>query len=320
MPTFLVTPRMSPALRHRIEASVRADLRQRTLFPNRGRGRVYLRIALASAALGLAVFLVLTYRQSRREVEDKRLAILAEYRALEDSVSEKIRARPWRKVPQRVGGRNLNFTFDNDFDKLLSGPFLYIRADARDLENEASALDAARESGVDALASCLVAPPANLKESTLLRAIGQAPPAGRVSSFADLLSALEFFESSFEKQVRTATQMQELERLAGRLKRDSLKRGLAALQADVLVVAIDQPKQSGTLSDFDGEAPHDLVLRVFNLAREVELVWHEQRHVDPAWISAKSRLAYSRPLDSCRLAYELRLSPGLGNAPPGDRP
>jgi hypothetical protein len=318
MPTFLVTPRMPPALRRRIHESVRLDLRQRTLFPNRGRGRMVLRIALAGAALGLAVFLVLTYRQSRREVEDKRQAILAEYRRLEASVPEDTRTRAWRKLPgllstQRRSVRSdyeYNHGLEGHLNDLLQRTFVYIRADAQELDSPASALDAARESSVDALASCLVTPPTNLKESTLLRAIGQAPPADRVLSFADLLHALEFFETTFEKEVRTATQMQELERLARRLEREELQRGLIALRAPLLVVAIDQPKQSGIVSDFDGEAPHDIVLRVFDLWEGAALVWHEQRSVDPAWISAKSRLAYSRPLDSCKLAYELRQPPG----------
>jgi hypothetical protein len=312
MPTFLVTPRMPPALRRRIQESVCRDLRQRTLFPNRGRGRVYVRIALAGAVVALSVFLVLTYRQSRREVEEKRQAILAEYRALEASVSENARALSWRKLPEVIIKRDLSVGYgwgNYKLDDLFQRTFVYIRADAHELGNPANALDAARESSVDALATCLVTPPANLKESTLLRAIGQAPPAGRVLSFGDLLHAMEFFESSFEKEVRTATQMQELERLARRLQREDLRRGLIALRAPLLVVAIDYPKQSGVVSDFDGEAPHEIVLRVFDLWERSALVWQERRHVDPAWISAKSRLAYSRPLDSCRLAYELRHAP-----------
>jgi len=301
MPTFLTTPRMSPALRQRVQASVRSDLRQRMLFPHQGRGRVYLRIALGLAAVGLAAFLAITYRQSRREGEEKRAALLAQYHALEASLPKGPR---WQNLPARVGQPDLAPGEQYELDQVLRSPLLYLRGDAKDLGSAGGALDAARDSSVDALASCLVMPPQNLRESTLLRAIGQAPPAESVSSFADALSALEFFESTFEEEVSTATQMQELERLARRLSRDALQRGLVALRARFLLVAIDQAKAAGVVSDFDGEAPHDIVLRVIDLWT-AQLVWQAQRSVDPAWISAKSRLAYSRPLDSCRLSFEL---------------
>jgi hypothetical protein len=301
MPTFLTTPRMSPELRARVQASVRADLRQRTLFPERGRGRVYLRLALGVAAVGLSIFLVVTYRQSRHEVEEKRTAILANYHALAASLPRGIR---WQDLPSRAGQARLQADGHYDLDELLQSPLLYLRGDAKDLGSAGSALDVARDASVDALASCLLTPPQNLRESTLLRAIGQAPPADRVSSFADALSALEFFESTFARDVRTATQMQELERLAGRLNREAFQRGLVALRARFLLVVIDQAKAAGVISDFDGEAPHDVVLRAIDL-KTARVVWQEQRPVDPAWISAKSRLAYSRPLDSCRLAFEL---------------
>src|SRR6478736_509572 len=305
MPTFLVTSRMSKELRARVEASVQADLRQRTLFPNRARRSGYLRVLLGLCAVALGVFLVTTYRQSRLEVEERRGKILVQYRRMKAAIPGSARAHLQDLARQMTAvGTSAE---DGALQEFLARPFLYVRAERRELERKAEVLGVARESSVDALATCLVTPPANLRESTLLRAIGRAPVPDRVFAFGEALDALDFFDSSFEGEVKSAQHMQELERYASRLQRDALARGLGALSAKVLLFVVDEPKASGVVSDFDGEAPHDVALRIFDV-ESGRVLWQYRSPVDPAWISDKSRLAYSRPLDSCRLAHEL-LSP-----------
>jgi hypothetical protein len=313
MPTLLVTKRMSKELRARVEAAVRADLRQRTLFPNRARRFRYLRVLLGLCAIALTVFLVVTYRQSRREVEERRAQILVQYGRMKAQVPGGARAH-LQDLARLLSGPAAPAA-NGALPELLARPSLYVRAERRELERKANVLDVARESAVDALATCLVTPPVNLRESTLLRAIGRAPAPDRVFAFGEALETLDFFDSNFQREVETAQHMQELERLASRLQRDSLTRGLGALEARVLLSVVDEPKASGVISDFDGEAPHDVVLTIFEVESGLVL-WQSSTPVDPAWISEKSRLSFSRPLDSCRLAFELLdRAPAASTAP-----
>jgi len=299
---------MPSALRQRIQAAVDADLRQRTLFPKRTAGRKYVRTLLGLASVGLLIVLIATYRQSRREVEHARGATLSAYdqRAVASQVKRPAvagltRALEGLKGPandwQDVGGRE-------DLASLVQRRLLYVRGDARELEKLGGAQAIAAESGLDALATCLVSPPANLRESTLLRRIGQVAAGDRLYALSEALLALEFFDSDFRERVRTAEHMQELQRLAARLERPTLLRSIAALDADVLLVAIDEPPPAGVVTDFDGEAAHHLRLVALEVASG-RVLFKRRARVDPSWISEKSRLAYSRALDSCRLAYEL---------------
>jgi hypothetical protein len=181
---------------------------------------------------------------------------------------------------------------------------LYVRADARSLPHLAGARASARDSSLDALAICLVAPPANLRESTLLRAIARKPPGGRIHALSEALMALDFLASSFPAEVRNAQHMQELRHLDARLRRPDVQDATSALDAEVLFVVFDEEKAPGTIADFDGEATHDLRMVAIEIASGKPL-WRRRAHVDPSWISDKSRLAYSRALDSCKLICEL---------------
>jgi hypothetical protein len=68
---------------------------------------------------------------------------------------------------------------------------------------------------------------------------------------------------------------------------------------------LDEPKAPSLASDFDGEAEHHLIAGMLDL-KTGDHVFRLRRLVSPEWISEKSRLSYSRELDSCRLAHEIR--------------
>jgi len=311
MPSFLITSTMPKALRLRVEASLEADLRQRTLFPGRSRPRKYLRALLALAVLGLAVMLVVTYRQSRREVEQKRAAILAEYQKATGALppSKRRSVRALAEGLGRIAHTSGPWSDVGDHEQLgalMDRRLLYVRGDAERIEK--SSLDIARESTLDALAICLAVPPANLRESTLLRAMSRVPSESQLHALSEALAGGDFLGSGFVTQTNLAKHMQQLERLAARLQNPALARALGALEAEVLLLVVDEPKAAGVVSDFDGEAPHTLRLWMVDLASG-RVVWQRRAQVDPGWISEKSRLAYSRALDSCRLAFELRQPP-----------
>lgn len=310
MPSLLVNSSMPKALRTRIETALVSDLRQRTLFPGRGRARKYIRAVLALASIALSWTLVVTYRQSRREVEQKRSATLSSYQRLAATADTATRARiasARERIAQLGAAKNgwSEVGGHAEVAALAGRPLLYLRADAHTLQRPSGSEAAARDSEVDALAACLVTPPANLRESTLLRAIGKSAPKGHVHALSEALAALDFFDSNFAEQVRSAEHMQELEHLATRLTRPTLEQAVLSLRAEVLLVVIDEPKAEGVVSDFDGEAAHAIRLAAIDLA-SARVIWQHRAEVDPAWISDKSRLAYSRALNGCRLAYDLR--------------
>lgn len=308
MPSFLSTSSMPPALRARIEAALVADLRQRTLFPQRRTIRKVVRVTLALASVGLVWLLVTTYRQSRLEVERQRVVTLTAFQRL-DSVSpiqkSRIAALDDALVKLATPAQPEADLGDAATLAALSRRrLLYVRGDARSLPHLAGARASARDSSLDALAICLVAPPANLRESTLLRAISRKPPGGRIHALSEALMALDFLGSTFPEEVRNAQHMQELRHLDARLRRPALQDATSALDAEVLFVVLDEEKAPGTVADFDGEASHDLRMYAIEIASGKTL-WRRRAHVDPSWISDKSRLAYSRALDSCKLACEL---------------
>lgn len=308
MPTFLVTSRMPKPLRARIEAALVADLRQRTLFPGRRGVRKVVRVLLAVGLSALVWVLVTTYRQSRREVEAQRSVTLAEFARLRASVDATRQARLTAILsalpPLAMAEAAPDVGDARALVELVERPLLYVRGDVRPFSNQDGALALARDSSIDALALCLVMPPANLKESTLLRAIGRAPPPGRIHALSEALLGLDFLSSNFADEVRTAEHMQQLQHLEARVRRPSLQGAVLALQAEVLLVVIDEAKQAGVVADFDGEASHHVRLVALEIASG-QTLWRRRVHVDPSWISDKSRLAYSRALDSCKLAYEL---------------
>jgi hypothetical protein len=308
MPSFLTTSSMPPALRARIEAALVADLRQRTLFPKRRTFRKVVRVALALASVGLVWLLVTTYRQSRLEVERQRAVTLAAFQRIDFvSAAQKSRIAALGDALVNLAvpaGPEADLGNSKTLASLSARRLLYVRGDARSLPRLAGARASARDSSLDAFAICLVAPPANLRESTLLRAIARKPPGGRVHALSEALMALDFLGSSFPEEVRNAQHMQELRHLDARLRRPALQEALSALDAEVLFVVLDEEKAPGSVADFDGEASHDLRMHAIEIASGKTL-WRKRAHVDPSWISDKSRLAYSRALDSCRLACEL---------------
>ena len=309
MPTFLTTNRMPAALRARIETALLADLRQRTLFPHRRSVRKVIRAALVVASVALVWGLVATYRQSRREVERQRSATLVAFQRLDSSVPS---ARKHRLAELSEALVVLSAPSEAEADigdaatlaRLSERPLLYVRGDARSFSTPAAAQATARDSSLDALAICLVVPPANLKESTLLRAIARVPPHGRIHALSDALAALDFLSSSFRRDVQTAEHMQQLQHLDARLRQATLQHATSALNAEVLFAVVDEAKAPGVIADFDGEAAHELRMYAIDI-QTGRTLWRRRAHVDPSWISDKSRLAYSRALDSCKLGCEL---------------
>lgn len=319
MPSFLVTEKMNPALAQRVQASLAGDARTRDRSGRTRRVRVWARLLTAAGIATLAAFLLSTYRQSRREVEIARQQLVLQWaeerpersvdevewlRRVEDLVLDEARGDP---SDFAVAG------LANRLDELMKGGVVYLRSSLRDATARTALRAAASESVPDAFALCLTRPPSTRDETGLLRHLGTAatnstaPTNGsqRVHSIAAVYARAEFLNSNFIEQVKTTHHMSQLDDLAARWDAAPLRAGRDAARARVFVYVIDEPVPSGAEEDFDGEGPHHMRFGLVDLD-DFQLLWRARREVSPDWISDKSRLSFSRPLDSCRLALDLR--------------
>jgi hypothetical protein len=196
------------------------------------------------------------------------------------------------------------------FDALWSRPVVYVRGPLRGFLTDADRRQTNREVVADALIRCLIVPPPSIKESELLRHLGRIyQPARFVGKFYDfepVHAAFSFLDAGFfARALADAERMKEVVSLGRELERAHLSRAAQARHVELFVLALDEPKNRGAVADFDGEAEHFIRLIAVDLSTP-RVWWRVRRQVDPQWLSEKSRLAYSRELDSCRLAWELR--------------
>lgn len=327
MPTFLVTSKMDPALAERIQQSLRGDGASRQRRPGRRIPlRALVQLALAVAIVSLGVFLLGSYRQSRTEVELARRQLSQKFHQLERLYSPTQQQRIRRltgllleasqkDLPERIAPQ---LSGPGDLASLLEKPALYLRASAPDLQTDRLLKETAQSAELDAFYVCLRAQPESESETVLLRTLGSANghlSDGSVFGFGTVLELEDFLNSDFLDDVTRAEHMSELVKLESHLERKNLKRKAEALTAENLIYVIDEPLQSGQKSDFDGEGPHAIRLGIVAIESGIPLL-RLRREVSPEWISEKSRLSFSRPLDSCKLAYELYQELGSNKAEP----
>ncbi len=318
MPTLLTTSRMSPELRARIAQSLHSDARSRAGGQSPLRGARLLRIMIFVGVLGLAVGLFVSFKTSRKEFHEAHASLLARYRhetAFFDRdyskrlalIDEFLRESP-ENYPGDTADPNITQSASRLTD-LLSGPIVAVRGPLGSFNKESARRSTFGDGGPDSLVRCLLTPPEDIKESTILRHLGTIyePKTfrDRFVNLDDAFKGRSFVESDFEARLRAASLMRELAGLEATLDTAPLAAARTFSEARMLVYVFDEPKPRGVPSDFDGEAEHFVRVGVLDLSSGRE-IYRVRRRVDPDWISAKSRLAYSRQLDSCRLAYELR--------------
>lgn len=321
MPTFLTTPRMSPELRRRIERSVSQPAGTERFARGRTPTTVAaLRLLIALGVAGVLGVLAFTFAQSRREVSEKQRELTSRALRAERSLSAEARARlekvdAWitRVVESpdaafREEKVSLGWRGEASRRALLEAPFFYLRGDVAQLRGAEGRRAILAEASVDAFPGCLVSPPDSDKESVLLRKIGRRAP-DQVVPALEAQALLDFSATRFNAEVRAAEHMHQLRDLDLRLGRERIShaRGSKAATRFFLLV-VDEPKAQDKPSDFDGEAPHHMRIVFLDLETGEEHL-SVRRKVDPAWISDKSRLSFSRALDSCKLARELHAGP-----------
>ncbi len=318
MGTFLVTAKMSPALRARVEAAVRGK--------RVDRHRRWPRVAIAAALLAAIVFagvsVARTRRQQNEALERRRAALLESYR---DRTSKGALDIP-RVEQTRALLLGLAGPYEGDWAAatlkgpaaaaLLAKATLYIRAPLESFESELALGHAAESSFRDAFALCLHAPPEKRTEKALAgraraAAGGEALDAiAHIERVDDALSGVRFLSSDWEARVRGAETEQALVKLADALRAAPLEATLRASQAELVLVVADEEKVGDGPTELDGACPHFARIFLFDGKTAAPLA-RLRRFVDPQKLPDDVRVAHAQGVNGCELALEARAAWGL---------
>jgi hypothetical protein len=319
VPSLLVTKKMSPELRARVQASVegRRAAPGARLAP---RTRSWLRLALVTSIVVLVALLVGTFRQMHRETTSARSALLARLnRESSDLGSDDLRAPdrilPWLALSSSVYAGDLvseELRAPGGFDQILKRPSVYVRGPVGSFATELRVTETAIGSYKDAFVLCLLEPPANKSEKELRKkalaaysssdAMKEAP---NVERLADALVGLPYLDAAWRDDVERASSHEELDELGKKLDRAPLAGAKRAARARYLLFLMDEPGDGKGPTELDGERAHPVRVGLIDLATKRVLL-RLRRPVDPSFVSASSRAELATGIDSCALALDVR--------------
>jgi len=315
MATFLVTPRMNPALRARVERAVSGKTRARqnaaalglknSPFAG-GKKLPFMRLLPLAALLivgGLIAAAVVTERRAVeadrnaivKEIESLRVGLPAGYEAL---VPETDR---WLAEAGEEGDTTdfVDGTLrpSGALDAALRRPALYVRGPAAGLRDERTRDGTIRESDKDAFLVCLVHPPASTSERDLLAKVKGVYFAGakvddetaNVRRLAEVRLGLAVLAPAFEDSVRGADR-NALKRLRKELDRAPVARAKKAVGAEILIVAAES--QSGTR------------VTLVDLTTKKPLLRVQRRAASQAW--SPQAFVHTQELEACSVAVAVR--------------
>jgi hypothetical protein len=320
MPTFLTTPKMSPELALRVQASVNG--RRATPGSRRRAPHLIVLVRLAVVVLtGTLVASVLYVRHQSRQAREH------ERTSLTDALTRR------RAALNREDGRTLDLIeaslvraagkYEGDLMSdslrapgalaaLLARGAVYVRGEQAALRSPAAVADAAKSSSKDAFLACLLEPPATRTEKTLLASVRPVysthgdleARTSQVRPLRDGVIGLPYLSDAFAERVRRASDLTELRRLRGAFDKAPLDAAIQAAKARLLVFVVDEPSPPGGPVELDGEKAHDVRVGIVDLTRDSTMLRLRKR-VDPAWISAARRVDSANALDSCALALDV---------------
>jgi hypothetical protein len=323
MPTFLTTPKMSPELAARVQASVNG----RRVTPGSRRRAPHLIVLLRLTVLVLTgtllalVFYIRNRDREERESERARLtASVAERRAALDPQDQRTLGRIEAWLVRAAGQYEGDLLTEalrapGAFAALFSERTVYVRGEQPAFRNAAAVADAAKGSSKDAFLLCLLEPPPERAEKALLAKArlaystrGELEAATEhVRPLRDAVLGMPFLSEAFAERVRAASDLPELQRLRRAFDKAPLDAAIQAAKARLLVFVIDEPSPPGGAVELDGEKPHVVRVGIIDLMSESTLLRLRKR-VDPSWISAARRVDSANALDSCALALDVHES------------
>ena len=319
MPTLLANRRMDPALRARVEASVRGERASagRGLSP---RAVVVVRAAVVLAIAAAVGVLAVGRRRDGERFDREKGAVVAALRAERATLGDADRSAVARVHAALVG---LGGDYPGDaidaslrsraaLDAHLARPAVWVRGPIAAFGSSAGISRAAAESAHNPLLFCLVDPPASRAERSVLgkvraaRAPGvfeeRAPAARRLG---DAEHALAILSPAFETKVLAAGDQRELSVRKAEMDRIPLARARSALRASIVIAAADEDGAPGTPAELDGERPHDVRLVIVDLDAGHVLV-RLRRRVEPSEWSQGARAEHAIGLDGCAFAFAAR--------------
>lgn len=315
MPTFLTNANMNPALRARIVRSLSGRSRSSRLPP-----RFVAALRLVSV-LGIALAIG-TYVSHRREQAETlrrtKQDLIERIERHATGISEEDRktvprAREWL---ERLGAAYAGDRVGPELGtpeavaREFRRPAAYVRADSAELSSPASIASAIAESTPESLVRCLYDPPEARDEKALLERLRDS---GAVREGSALLVeplgaaevALPLLDPAFAEQVERADHVAQVRELARVVEGAPLLEARRAARAEVLVVALDEPKPSGVVVELDGTHRHAVRIHVVDLRAEREL-GRVRLEADPEWVSESKRVKHARALVDCRLGFDAR--------------
>jgi hypothetical protein len=321
MATFLVTAKMNPALRARVEKSVHGGRATSPLTMRRI-------ISLARFALVFAVAFgiytaVTNRRRERRELEKARTELVELARAQTASLDPRdvaavSRAESWLG---RVSSSDFGEVVADEIrapDALttrLSQPLVYVRGPLDGFKTTAKLAETAVVSPKDSLLLCLLDPPSARTEKVLLEKVRLAYLGGagmdaqtlNVRRLHEAVVGLPFLMPAWSDRVRAAAERSEVVQLRRDFERAPIERAKFAAKAGLFLVALDEPGDGSGPTELDGERAHFVRVALVDVGASKILV-STRRRVDPSWIGSAKKPTHAMGLDSCALAFDIHES------------
>jgi len=128
---------------------------------------------------------------------------------------------------------------------------------------------------------------------------------GHIARLGDAYVGLPFLQAKWREHIAHAEKHQTLVELGRNFDRAPLEAAREALEARLLLFAIDEPGERTAVSELDGEKPHWVRVGLIDLTTG-QLLLRLRRRVDPSGLSEVTRAEYARGVDDCSLALDVR--------------
>ena len=298
MATFLVTAKMNPALRARVEKAVHGGRATSPLLMRR-----IISVARFALVLGLAfsIYSVVTNRRRDRRELDFAKAELVEAASKERAslsghdLAAVPRVETWlgklasTDFPETVADE---IRAPGALQATLSAPVVYVRGPLDGFKDSAKVAQTAVVSAKDSLLVCLMDPPAARTEKAVLEKVRVAYAGGgaleektaNVRRLHEANVGLPFLMTSWSERVQSAGERGEVIQMRRDFERAPIERAKAAAKSNLLLVAIDEPGDGTGPTELDGERPHFVRVALVDM-RNGKILLGTRRRVDPSWIS-----------------------------------
>jgi hypothetical protein len=310
---------MAPELRRRILRSVRGDSMLQARGASKPGVRRWIRLGLFLGITGLAAWLVSTYRAEQAALSASRHGLEARWAKARTGLraTDLDKSRDLLALVEAESGRYRGNVQDlrpgQDIAQLLTEPAIYLRLTIEEAANEAHIMARSTEHGKDALLTCFIQAPPDQSEKALLAWVRQSysrdfSGAEALRTFyaaSRLFVATTVLHAEFGAAIERAKTLRELSRLDQALTEARLNETRPTLGATLFVLALDEAKTPGTVTELDGASPHFVRFALIDFASK-SVLFRTRGQVDPAWISEKNRPRYAHAIDSCALGSRLR--------------